>query len=256
MRHATARLGLIVVLREHVLLKAGGARCPEIAELTVELDAVVEVAHMALEVVGAGGLVLASLAREPEALVGSELVLLQAVGQGGLVVALITRKLQTQMFGYLVSLQVAGLGSLIATVGTQESPLLMLLEHMFLENGWRSSLIGTLSTRIADPLVDGEAMLFETVRRLEAGRAERAGVAHKLMAGLDVVAQISLLLRLKTALVTQEPEPLVFRAHVIGEAGSEAGPEAAEVAGVPLLLQLVAAVYCQAVLLEAVRLGR
>jgi hypothetical protein len=40
---------------------------------------------------------------------------------------------------------------------------------------------------------------------LEGGGAERAGVAHVLVGGEDVLPQIPLLLRLKAALVAHEP---------------------------------------------------
>ena len=40
---------------------------------------------------------------------------------------------------------------------------------------------------------------------LEGGGAERAGVAHVLVGGEDVLPQVPLLLRLKAALVTHEP---------------------------------------------------
>jgi len=42
---------------------------------------------------------------------------------------------------------------------------------------------------------------------LEGGGAERAGVAHVLVGGEDVLPQVPLLLRLKAALVAHEPAP-------------------------------------------------
>jgi hypothetical protein len=58
------------------------------------------------------------------------------------------------------------------------------------------------------PLVHGEAMLFERVCGPEAGGAERAGVAHQLVACLDVMLQVPLVLRLEVALVAHEPDTL------------------------------------------------
>ena len=66
----TARLFML----HHMFLQPGGPCCPKVAVLAVELDPLVEVAHMILEVVGAGGLVLTAITRVPHALTVSFLL--------------------------------------------------------------------------------------------------------------------------------------------------------------------------------------